>query len=215
MTYGKKKIKSELNAGIKITHNLVDNPILNDTVKSIEKLSKLNVGHQGTNFAATKEQYEKLLELMESIDDNLYQSVLNSLDKDKAQKFLSIIREFVTANNITQDDPRLSFNIRPKKKRTCIHNRKSLLTYVLLKIKTKTELWFISERQLQSKTMVYVTNQKGETEAHWNIVNDFSPYEEEINQGLQTEINRNNNSPFKRFSNQDFINDIYQTTGEL
>ena len=56
--------KSSLKADIKITHNLVDSPILKSKVDSIEELRDLKVGNQGTNFSATEDEFETLLGLV-------------------------------------------------------------------------------------------------------------------------------------------------------
>lgn len=55
--------KNPLKAGIKITHNLIDNPISLEEIKRSKELRDLNVGNQGTNFTATKKEYKKILEL--------------------------------------------------------------------------------------------------------------------------------------------------------
>jgi hypothetical protein len=54
-----------LKAGIKITHNLYNNPIHKEQIIDNSKLDNLNVGYQGTNFRATKEEYKALLELVD------------------------------------------------------------------------------------------------------------------------------------------------------
>ena len=59
----KEEDTSELKAGIKITHNLVDSPILKNDIKGEKELEGLNVGHQGTNFTATQKEFEKLIEM--------------------------------------------------------------------------------------------------------------------------------------------------------
>lgn len=48
---------------IKITHNLVKNPILSDHIKENSILSSLKGGNQGTNFSATQEQFEELIRI--------------------------------------------------------------------------------------------------------------------------------------------------------
>ena len=58
--------QSELKVDIKITHNLINNPILKTLIDSTEKLKELKVGNQGTNFSATQDEYETLLELAEN-----------------------------------------------------------------------------------------------------------------------------------------------------
>ncbi len=58
--------KSELKADIKITHNLVASPILKEIIDSIEELKDLKVGNQGTNFSATRQEYNTLLKMAET-----------------------------------------------------------------------------------------------------------------------------------------------------
>jgi hypothetical protein len=50
---------------IKITHNLASNPILKDQIQGIKDLSSLKAGSQGTNFKATKIEYNTFLKLAE------------------------------------------------------------------------------------------------------------------------------------------------------
>ena len=58
--------KSELKANIKILHNLVDSPILKSQIEKIDALKNLKVGSQGTNFSASSEQFNALLELIKN-----------------------------------------------------------------------------------------------------------------------------------------------------
>ena len=44
---------------MKITHNLIDNPILKEQIINVKELSELKIGNQGTNFASTKQEFEK------------------------------------------------------------------------------------------------------------------------------------------------------------
>lgn len=62
----KESDKSELKANIKITHNLVDEPISKEEILKIAELSELKVGNQGTNFTATQEEFEILLSIIEN-----------------------------------------------------------------------------------------------------------------------------------------------------
>lgn len=64
--------KNELKAGIKVTNNLVSNPITKEQIDDIEKLSELKVGNQGTNFSATEEEYLTLLEMAETMNSKKY-----------------------------------------------------------------------------------------------------------------------------------------------
>jgi 5-methylcytosine-specific restriction enzyme B len=63
---------SELKANIKITHNLVDNPVLGERFNGIEELKKLKVGNQGTNFSASEEEYLAILDLSQNKSEKQY-----------------------------------------------------------------------------------------------------------------------------------------------
>ena len=56
--------KIPLKAGIKITHNLIDSPLLWSKIKDKKGLEDLKVGHQGTNFTATKNEYKTIYNLI-------------------------------------------------------------------------------------------------------------------------------------------------------
>ena len=58
----------EIRAGIKITHNFLEKPILKEIVTNNSKLKKLKAGSQGTNFSATEIEYQTILKL--SITEN-------------------------------------------------------------------------------------------------------------------------------------------------
>ena len=64
----KEEDKSAFKAGIKITHNLVDKPLLKEDIETIAVLNNLKVGHQGTNFSATDVEYNALLNFKEMKD---------------------------------------------------------------------------------------------------------------------------------------------------
>lgn len=55
--------KSELKAGIKITHNLVKSPVLKERLDSDPSFKQFRGGNQGTNFKSTKEEYDTILSL--------------------------------------------------------------------------------------------------------------------------------------------------------
>jgi 5-methylcytosine-specific restriction protein B len=58
----KEEDHSEWKVGIQITHDLTSNPIFKEVIDATSEFKDLKVGHQGTNFTATKEEYEGLLD---------------------------------------------------------------------------------------------------------------------------------------------------------
>lgn len=68
--------KISMKAGIEITQDLLANPLLWNNIKNADGLKDLKVGNQGTNFSATRKQYNSLLKLIE----NSTQTMSNKID---------------------------------------------------------------------------------------------------------------------------------------
>ena len=60
----KKDNSNNLKAGIKITHNLFKTPILWDEIKNLDEFANFNARNQGSNFSATKQEFEKFLDMI-------------------------------------------------------------------------------------------------------------------------------------------------------
>ena len=201
--------KSELKADIKITNNLVENPILKSDIESLEELNELKVGNQGTNFSATEDEYQTFLDLISSNNNSAYASVKNVLDSDLVNEYIFFLRNYVNQNQLQPEDDRISFNVRPNKKRL-VFIIGSRYAFCIEKVKKKTEVSFISKDDLTNDSGSF-TNQKKEIEAYWNRTTSISDFEDNIKEGFDIELARNNKNPFKRFTNKEFIEDIYQS----
>jgi len=68
----KQKNSNETKVGIQITHNLYKNPILWSDIKSSHEFENLNAGHQGTNFSASKKEFEAFLNIIKARDNMQY-----------------------------------------------------------------------------------------------------------------------------------------------
>lgn len=197
---------------IQIEHNYFNSPILLETIKDDEVFKDFKGGNQGTNFTATKEQYETFIDLASSNNVGAYEEVKKVLDQEKLKTFLSILRAFVKFNTIHSNDERISFNVRENKKRLVfiIGNRYALC---IQKRNNKTEMSFIS-KDILSGTSENFRNPNGKIEAYLNTFENLKGFEKNINEGFLIELDRNNKCPHRKYINQDFINDIYsnQTT---
>ena len=201
--------KSELKADIKITNNLVETPILKSDIESLEELNELKVGNQGTNFSATEDEYQTLLDLISSNNNSAYASVKNVLDSDLVNEYIFFLRNYVNQNQLQPEDNRISFNVRANKKRL-VFIIGSRYAFCIEKVKKKTEVSFISKDAL-TKDSGSFTNQKKEIEAYWNRTTSISDFEDDIKEGFDIELARNNKNPFKKYINKEFIEDIYQS----
>ena len=80
---------SDLKADIKITHNLINNPILKNNIYSDDNLKNLKVGSQGTNFSATKEEFEAIISLIKNQKNRKYWLYAPGENANKWEEFYS------------------------------------------------------------------------------------------------------------------------------
>ena len=192
---------------IEIEQNLASNPILWETIKSDNAFANFKVGSQGTNFSATEEEYETLIDISDDDVSGVYQSVIKLLDQKKLEQYLSVLKEFVKNNRLFIDDNRISFNVRKKKSRLVfiIGNRYS---FSIERSKNRTFFSFISPEALSSNSEKFTQTKDNEI-SYWNSVDNLENYLEKINIGLSNQLLKNGKSPYKRYNNTDFVSDVY------
>jgi hypothetical protein len=191
-----------------IEYNLTDNPILREMIKEDDAFKDFKGGNQGTNFTATKEQYDTFLDLAHSNDTNAYQHIKNRLDPKSVNSFIEFLRAFLKKHNIESTDERISLNIRENKNRLVFLIGRRYCLSIQLKNK-KSLISFISKEIISPINGVF-HNQNGEVESYWNHVYTIEGNEEAIEEGFLIELAREAKCPFRKFKNQDFINDVYQ-----
>ncbi|MGV8994509.1 MAG: AAA family ATPase [Flavobacterium sp.] len=192
---------------IEIEQNLASNPILWETIKDEKTFADFKVGNQGTNFSATKEEYETLIDISNDDATGIYQSVIKILDANKLEQYLSVLREFVKNNLLLIDDNRISFNVRKKKSRLVfiIGNR---YAFSIERRKNRTFFSFISLEALSSNSEKF-TQSKDDEISYWNSVDNLENYREKINVGMRNQLLKSGKSPYKRYNNSDFVSDVY------
>ncbi|MFM7682416.1 MAG: EVE domain-containing protein, partial [Bacteroidota bacterium] len=207
--FWKKEDKTEWKVGVKVTHDLSTSPILREIVDSTEEFRELKVGHQGTNFAASKQEYDSFVDIINSRKTGAYIKIKKALDNNKLQVFISILKKFTTDHHLKENDPRISFNIIESYSRLVfvIGGRYSLC---IEKKNKETILSFISEHDITNTTVVPFKSKKGVVEAYWNHFNfdKQSEFEKLGFDGLNSELQRNYHCNYKNFSNHEFAADI-------
>lgn len=96
---------------IVIEHNLADNPVPWEWVKENADFEDFKGGSQGTNFTATKAQYDAIVSFVNSNSSNAYARVKKVLHQRKLQSYLSFLRNYLKEHNIQPNDNRISFNV--------------------------------------------------------------------------------------------------------
>lgn len=193
---------------IVIDHNLTDTPVLRDMITEDAVFKDFKGGNQGTNFTATKAQYDAMLGFVNANSSNAYTNVKKVLHQRKLQSFLALLRNYLKEHNIQPNDSRISFNVWEKENRLVfLIGRRYVLN--IQKKGTETEFSFTTKNILTEKNGGF-TNQKGEIEAYWNVANSIENYVSEIEEGFTIELARNTKCPYRKYTNQDFINEVYQ-----
>ena len=180
-----------------------------EDIKELPEFENFKVGNQGTNFSATKEEFETIDEIGRAKSKSSYEEVKKMFPAERVENFLRILRSYLTKNNIDPEDERISFNVRLNRKRLVfiIGNRDAL---IIQKKRGKTEYSFISSEIIGDDNGNF-TNFKGEVEMYRNKVDDLTGLDSIIEKGFTIELERQNKSPYRKFSDQDFVMDVFNT----
>lgn len=95
---GKERVK------LKITNNFYNNPILKNELNNIEEFNDFKGGNQGTNFAASEEQYKIMMNIW-------FDKILNiSFNKIDISEYFNFLSSIILKFNFEINDQRLYFN---------------------------------------------------------------------------------------------------------
>ncbi|MCM8568908.1 EVE domain-containing protein [Gramella jeungdoensis] len=207
--YRDDKPSQETRVRIVITDNFLENPIYWSDIKLLPEFKDFKAGNQGTNFSADKEEFDALKEFGNAGQVGIYEQIKRKLDSIKVEKYLKILKEFKYKNQLDQNDERISFNVRPERNRLVfiIGNRYSFLIH---KENGETQFEFISNKKLNDNSGSFY-NYHGEERMFFNKVKDINGFENDILLGLQTELDKNRKTPYRKFLNQDFMKDVFET----
>ena len=210
--------------GISITHNLKDKPILKDDLISLPESSGFKGGNQGTNFSASKEQFDKIREMINS--QTIYVSeeefslikILRKIDNKTSIDFhFNRIDDLSYHFGLKEDDRRIVFSLRQDKGYlpiTISHR------YVITTGQRDFSLILPSEEKNKIRKFSNYLN----TSSFENFGNELSPplwtkfsLSEDIDselkdfwfQSIHNELNRFVNSNFIRFDNSAYRKAVF------
>lgn len=207
--------KPEKTAGtgvkIKITHYMAEKPALWIDIKDLSTFSNFNAGNRGTNFTATKEQYETLLDVSSPTGE--YKKVVSKLNPKDFELFMELIKRFVQSNEVGPEDLRISLNVRAESNRLVLLIG-SRYSFSIESREKKSKFSFIHPEELVGSEGPYeiIGN---EAPMYWNTTDDIEPYLENALVGCSLELKKNRNSPFRKYSNSDFTRAVFGTAQDL
>ncbi|MEI7983973.1 MAG: EVE domain-containing protein, partial [Bacteroidota bacterium] len=102
---------------LELEYNWWDQPILKQEISEFPEFNNFNVGNRGTNFSATKAQYDKLLEMY--WENGLINNLKIIADRNKLEQYFKLLSKVLDKFELKDDDPRISFST-PKSPRRYI-----------------------------------------------------------------------------------------------
>ncbi|MCB0815132.1 MAG: EVE domain-containing protein, partial [Flavobacteriales bacterium] len=98
---------------LRVDQNLWDTPILQESIADNPAAAALKAGLQGTNFSATREQYELFLELAGKVapqSTSGYESLIAKLPAEAVELYLSMVHTLLVQLGVKATDPRVVFS---------------------------------------------------------------------------------------------------------
>ena len=193
---------------IKITNNLADDPILWKDIKEDPAFKSFKAGNQGTNFSASKEEYETLLELLDKDDTSIYASIVSKFPKEKFEQYISILKEFISKNNLSYGDNRISLNARKSKNRL-VFIIGSRYSFAIEGTGENTVFSFVSDKMLSEKHQQYNDKSGNPENSYYNTVDEITSLKMDVLEGCKTELDKGYKSPYRKYENIDFTNAVF------
>ena len=185
---------------LKVTHNLASNPITKDQVDKIPKLTKLKVGLQGTNFAATKKEYDAIISLI--IDEDYdYNRIRSKFSSNELQLYFTFLKEIIKRFDLHNDDERIVFSCKSYGLNFTIGQR---YCWNLFTSESRGKYGVISKEKLKSDSDKFEGNQPV---PYYNYYNEpeFSDDEKiSIFSAIEKELKRTSRSSFRKYNNPEF-----------
>lgn len=200
--------KSLLKAEIKIIHNLVDNPILKEEIQNIEELKDLKIGNQGTNFAATEDEYNSLLELINSRESS-FKKLISQLNKKDFSNYIDFLKELIRKFNLTKGDERLVFSIRDNRLNFSIGQRYCWNIYVS---DERGKYGVISKEGINSNSTRFEGGNQQPFYSHFDDISIAKNNSDSIFLSIEDELKRTKKSGFKKHNNIEFENYVFERT---
>ena len=143
---------NDIKAGIKITHNFFNNPILKSEIEDNPNLQNLKTGLQGSNFNATEEEYNELLYWNEYNEGNSFDKTRSKLDPAIFDEYITFVRTVIKSMDLKPNDPRVVYSVRGYSLNLIIGQKYCANIYAS---KNKENFGLISTKKLSNNSKEY------------------------------------------------------------
>jgi len=210
--YYTEQIKNDISkrVKIKITNNLSNNPIGKDEIENISELKELKVGHQGTNFTATEDEYISLLELINSRESS-FEKIISQFNKNDFDNYMFFLKTIVQRFNLIHGDNRLVFSVRDNRLNFIIGQR---YCWNLFVTDAKGKFGIIARDKLKETSQKFDGSEPAPYYTHFNDIDSVHSNIKSIENALEDELKRSKKSSFRKYNNSEFENYVFEKTSQ-
>ncbi|WP_299390565.1 EVE domain-containing protein [uncultured Gelidibacter sp.] len=190
---------------IRIIKNLADAPILWSDIKDNLIFSNFKAGNQGTNFSATEEEYQMLLEISEArkypemdAEKELLE-IIGFHARHDVLDFFEFLDAIMERFNITIDDERVVTGTSHKNLNLTIGQRYCFNLFP--PFRSKGRFGIISSHRLNDTSDPFKGNGEQPFYTHFNGFQDVLANKNATFSAIENELNRSTKSSFSEFNN--------------
>lgn len=191
---------------IKIVKYLAEEPILWEELKDLDEFKEFKGSNQGTNFTATKDEYNTLLS-MASINHTDFHDVINRYSKDEVLFYFEVLDEIVKKLNLKEGDNRLVFSTVRNHLNLTVGQRFAWR----LTTKSNEKYCVISDKIINEFTTTF-----NGTPLHYYSTltekEDVSSNLDSVIRAIEIELKRSKKSSYKESNNKDFERAAFDKT---
>ncbi|MEP2059803.1 MAG: AAA family ATPase [Maribacter litoralis] len=181
---------------IKITHFFKENPITKDFINGEPDLKGLKVGIQGTNFTATKEQYDYFLNHIDA--EQPLDAILASYDSANLKTYFNFLFKILDYFDLKPGNPKLHYSTKRNRISFTIGQR---FSWVLYKKNNQGKFLVLSKNKIKENSIQFSGNKPYPYYTHINNC-EFSKSElESIFSGFEQELQRGTRSSYRALTN--------------
>lgn len=191
---------------IKITHDLTKSPVLKTEMKINSVFDNFKGGNQGTNFSATEEEFETLLNWNPNSTKNTFQKTRAKLDPSIFDEYIDFVRSIINSLGLKPQDSRIVYSVRGSSLNFTIGQKYCINVYTS---KNKESFGIISTRKISDNNEEYA----GKTpQTYYNYVNklDFNKDEQKtIIEAIKAVLKKTIKSGYYKSNDADFENYLF------
>lgn len=198
---------------IQITHNLVDNPILWSDLRDLPDFKDFNGGNQGTNFSATKEEYDTIIMLMRSNNktniagEKEFHKIVHSHSKHDILDYFEYLDSIIAHLDLKEEDPRVVTTTVSNRLNLTLGKRYSWNLYPINSSKGKFRL--ITAEKVNEDSVPFKGEEPVPYITRFNDYNFAVENQETAFKAMTREMGRNNSSPYTQHNNASFRKAVF------